>query len=138
MSKKAILTIDDIAPDREVVTVFGKDYELLDYEDMGLIRYSKFLKKYSAVGGIASKAAELSDEAAELSDEEFEKLDNELTEMTETVLMGIPHEIAAKIPIEKKQKVLAVFFTVATNVLMGKTEQIKAKMPNEEKPIGEN
>lgn len=130
MAKKAILTIDDIAPDREIVTVFGKDYELLDYEDMGLIRYSKFLKKYSAVGGIASKAAEL-------SDEDFEKLDAELTEMTETVLVGIPHEIAAKIPIEKKQKVLAVFFTVATKVLTGQTEKIKAEIPGEVKQTGE-
>ncbi len=126
MAKKAILTIDDIAPDREIVTVFGKDYELLDYEDMGLIRYSKFLKKYSAVGEIASKAAEL-------SDEEFEKLDAELTEMTETVLVGIPHEIAAKIPIEKKQKVLAVFFTIATRVLTKETETIKMEAENDQK-----
>ena len=130
MAKKAILTIDDIAPDREIVTVFGKDYELLDYEDMGLIRYSKFLKKYSAIGEIAAKAAEL-------SDEDFEKLDNELTEMTETVLISIPHEIAVKIPIEKKQKVLAVFFTVATKALTMQTEKIKAEIPGEVKQTGE-
>ena len=96
MAKKAILTIDDIALDREIVTVFGHDYELLDYEDMGLTKYSKFIKRYSAIGEQAAKAAEL-------SDEEYEKLESDLTEMTETVLMGIPHESAIKIPIEKKQ-----------------------------------
>lgn len=118
MSKKAILTIDDLAPDRKIVTVFGKDYELLDYEDMGLVKYSKFIKKYQAVG-------EDADKADELSEEKFEEFENSLTEMVETVLIGIPHEVAAKISIEKKQKVLACFFTVATKTLQATMERPK-------------
>lgn len=125
MDKKAILTIDDIAPDREIVTVFGKDYELLDYEDMGLVKYSKFLKKYSAVGEQARLASDL-DEA------QFEALENSLTEMVEKVLMGISKEDAAKIPLEKKQKVLACFFVTATKTLNGQMEA--AKKESEEKP----
>lgn len=118
MSKKAILTIDDLAPDRKIVTVFGKDYELLDYEDMGLVKYSKFIKKYQAVG-------EDADKADELSEEKFEEFENSLTEMVETVLIDIPHEVAAKISIEKKQKVLACFFTVATKTLQATMERPK-------------
>jgi head-tail adaptor len=120
MAKMAILTIDDIAPEREIVTVFGKDYELLDYEDMGLTKYSKFIKRYGAVGAEAAKASDL-------SDEEYEKLEAELTAMTEIVLIGIPHDVAAKITIEKKQKVLACFFTIATQKLNGQTQKIKAE-----------
>ena len=108
--KKAILTIDDIEPDREIVTVFGKDYQLLDYEDMGLVKYSKFLKKYRAIG-------ENADKADELNENQFDEFERGLTDMVETVLIGIPHEVAEKISIEKKQKVLACFFTVATKTL---------------------
>jgi len=108
--KKAILTIDDIAPDREIVSVFGKDYPLLDYEDMGLVRYSKFIKKYRSVSDQADKADEL-DPAA------YEEFERGLCEMVETVLMGIPHDVAERISIEKKQKVLTCFFTVATRTL---------------------
>ena len=119
MAKKVpILTIDDIAPEREIVTVFGKDYELLDYEDIGLVKYSKFIKKYKSVGDSAEKADEL-------SEAEFEAFDSSLTEMVETVLIGIPHEVAAKISIEKKQKVLACFFTVATKTLQATMERPK-------------
>lgn len=119
MAKKVpILTIDDIAPEREIVTVFGKDYELLDYEDMGLLKYSKFLKKYQAIG-------EDADKASELPEEKFEEFENSLTEMIETVLIGIPHDVAAKISIEKKQKVLACFFTVATKTLQATMERPK-------------
>lgn len=118
MAKKVpILTIDDIT-EREVVTVFGKDYELLDYEDIGLVKYSKFIKKYKSVGDSAEKADEL-------SEAEFEAFDSSLTEMVETVLIGIPHEVAAKISIEKKQKVLACFFTVATKTLQATMERPK-------------
>lgn len=120
MAKKAILTIDDIAPDREIVTVFGKDYPLLDYEDMGLVKYSKFLKKYQAIGEQATNAADLDASA-------FEEFENGLNEMVETILIGIPHDVAAKISIEKKQKVLACFFTVAT-----KTLQAAMKKPETE------
>jgi len=119
MAKKVpILTIDDITPDREIVTVFGKDYELLDYEDIGLVKYSKFIKKYKAVGDSAEKADEL-------SEAEFEAFDSSLTEMVETVLIDIPHEVAEKISIEKKQKVLACFFTVATKTLQATMERPK-------------
>jgi len=121
MAKTAILTIDDIAPDREIVTVFGKDYDLLDYEDMGLAKYSKFLKRYGTVGEQAAKASDLSDEG-------YEKLESELTAMTEIVLMGIPHDVAAKITIEKKQKVLACFFTVATKTLNGQTAKMEKEL----------
>ena len=114
--KKAILTIDDIEPDREIVSVFGKDYPLLDYEDMGLVAYSRFLKKYQVIGDQAAKAGEL--DAA--SYEEFGK---SLSEMVETVLMGIPHDVSAKISIEKKQKVLACFFTVATKTLQASMKE---------------
>jgi hypothetical protein len=118
MAKKVpILTIDDIT-EREVVTVFGKEYELLDYEDIGLVKYSKFIKKYKSVGDSAEKADEL-------SEEEFEAFDSSLTEMVETVLIGIPHEVAAKISVEKKQKVLACFFTVATKTLQATMERPK-------------
>ena len=120
MAKKAILTIDDITPDREIVTVFGKDYPLLDYEDMGLVKYSKFLKKYQAIGEQATNAADLDASA-------FEEFENGLNEMVETILIGIPHDVAAKISIEKKQKVLACFFTVAT-----KTLQAAMKKPETE------
>lgn len=120
MAKKAILTIDDIAPDREIVTVFGKDYPLLDYEDMGLVKYSKFLKKYQAIGEQATNAADLDASA-------FEEFENGLNEMVEAILIGIPHDVAAKISIEKKQKVLACFFTVAT-----KTLQAAMKKPETE------
>jgi len=108
--KKAILTIDDIAPDREIVSVFGKDYPLLDYEDMGLVEYSRFLKKYQGIGEQAAKAHELDSEA-------FKEFERGLCEMVETVLMGIPHDVAERISIEKKQKVLTCFFTVATKTL---------------------
>ena len=108
--KKAILTIDDIAPDREIVSVFGKDYPLLDYEDMGLVRYSKFIKKYRSVSDQAEKADELDTPA-------YEEFERGLCEMVETVLMGIPHDVAERISIEKKQKVLTCFFTVATRTL---------------------
>lgn len=118
--KKAILTIDDIAPDREIVTVFGKDYPLLDYEDMGLVRYSKFIKEYRAIGDQAENAADL--DAAT-----YEEFERGLNRMVETVLMGIPHDVAEKISIEKKQKVLACFFTVAT-----KTLQAAMKKPETE------
>jgi hypothetical protein len=77
MAKKAILTIDDVAPEREIVTVFGKDYELLDYEDMGLVKYSKFIKKYSAI-------AEQAEKASDLDGLEFEAFENGLNEMVET------------------------------------------------------
>lgn len=120
MEKKPILTIDDIAPDREVVTVFGKPYELLDYEDMGLVKYAKFIKKYQAVGDTAQSAAELDDAG-------YEGLDADLTAMTETVLMGIPHDVAVKLSIDKKQKVIAAFFTVAT----AKLKQINAIQQSE-------
>ena len=111
MAKKVpILTIDDIAPEREIVTVFGKDYELLDYEDMGLVKYSKFLKKYLAI-------AEQAEKAVDLDGSEFEAFENSLNEMVETVLIGIPHEVAAKISIEKKQKVVTIFFTITTKVI---------------------
>ena len=118
--KKAILTIDDIEPDREIVTVFGKDYPLLDYEDMGLVKYSKFLKKYRAIG-------ENADKADELDENQFDEFERGLTDMVETVLIGIPHDVAVKISIEKKQKVLACFFTVAT-----KTLQATMKKPESE------
>lgn len=121
--KKAILTIDDIAPDREIVSVFGKDYPLLDYEDMGLVRYSKFLKKYRAVGEQAEKADELDAPA-------YGEFERGLCEMVETVLMGIPHDVAEKISIEKKQKVLTCFFTVATRTL-------QATMKDPEKTEGQ-
>ena len=120
MAKKAILTIDDVAPEREIVTVFGKDYELLDYEDMGLVKYSKFIKKYSAI-------AEQAEKASDLESSEFEAFENGLNEMVETVLIGIPHEVAAKISIEKKQKVVAVFFTVATKALNATMERQKTE-----------
>lgn len=131
MAKQAILTIENIAPDREIVTVFGKDYELLDYEDMGLTKYSKFIKKYSAIGERAAKAAEL-------DDAEYEKLESDLTEMTEAVLIGIPHDVAAKISIEKKQKVVACFFTVATKTLNGQTEKLNAELESEKKQTTES
>lgn len=114
--KKAILTIDDIAPDREIVSVFGKDYPLLDYEDMGLVAYSRFLKKYQAIGDQAAKAGEL--DAAT-----YEEFGRSLNEMVETVLMGIPHDVAERISIEKKQKVLTCFFTVATKTLQASMKE---------------
>jgi len=114
MAKKPILIIDDLAPEHEIVTVFGQDYELLDYEDMGLTKYSKFLKKYGSIG-------ERITVGADLTDEEYEKLENDLTEMVKTILIGIPHDVAARITFEKKQKVLACFFTVATQKIQGMT-----------------
>ncbi|HQM02112.1 MAG TPA: hypothetical protein PLH98_16415 [Ruminococcus flavefaciens] len=116
--KKAILTIDEITPEREIVTVFGKDYELLDFEDLGLIKYSKFLKKYQGVSEQAQKITEL-------DDTEYEAFDAALSEMVQAVLIGITPDVVAKIPIEKKQKVLTVFFTLATQKLTAKTEEAK-------------
>jgi len=124
--KKAILTIENIEPEREVVTVFGKDYQLLDYEDMGIVPYSKFLKKYTGIGEQAAKAADL-------SDAEFEQFDNSLTEMVCKVLIGITKEEAAKIRIEQRQKVVACFFTIATRILIAKnTEAKKESQPTTE------
>lgn len=122
MSKKAILTIENIEPEREVVTVFGKDYELLDYEDMGLVPYSKFLKKYTAIGEQAAKASEL-------SDEEFGAFESALNDMVCTVLIGITKEEAAKIRLEQKQKVVACFFTIATRILIAKNTEAKKESP---------
>jgi len=118
MAKKSILTIDDVIPDREIVTVFGRDYELLDFEDLGLIKYSKFLKRYQGISEQVQKITEL-------DDAEYEAFDAALNEMVQAVLIGITPEVVAKIPIEKKQKVLTVFFTLATQKLMAKTEETK-------------
>jgi len=118
MAKKAILIIDDLAPDRELVTVFGKDYELLAYEDMGLVKYSKFLKKYAAIGDDAENASEL-------EEKEFEAFESSLNEMVKTVLVDIPEDVVKRIPIEKKQKVVACFFTVATKTLTAKSTEAK-------------
>jgi hypothetical protein len=47
--------------------------------------------------------------------------------MVQKVLIGIPEEDAAKLPIEKKQKVLAVFFNLATEKIKAATKELEAE-----------
>jgi len=128
MAKKPILTLDAMVPDHEIVSgVFGKEYELLDYEDVGIVLYSRMVKEYGEINEMAARAKDL-------SDKELTEFDARLTTMVQKVLMGISAEDAARLSIDKKQKVLAIFFGLATKKLKAATMELES----ETNPITEN
>lgn len=128
MAKKPILTLDAMVPDHEIVSgVFGKEYELLDYEDLGIVLYSRMVKEYGEINALAAKVTDA-------SDEDLAEFDARLTAMVQKVLIGIPAEDAARLSIDKKQKVLAIFFGLATKKLKAATMELES----ETNPITEN
>ena len=121
MAKKPILTLDAMVPDHEIVSgVFGKEYELLDYEDLGIVLYSRMVKEYGEINALAAKVTDA-------SDEDLAEFDARLTAMVQKVLIGISAEDAARLSIDKKQKVLAIFFGLATKKLKAATMELEAE-----------
>ena len=128
MAKKPILTLDAMVPDHEIVSgVFGKEYELLDYEDLGIVLYSRMVKEYGEINALAAKVTDA-------SDEDLAEFDARLTAMVQKVLIGISAEDAARLSIDKKQKVLAIFFGLATKKLKAATMELES----ETNPLTEN
>lgn len=110
-----VLKFDDIEPDRELVEIGGKQYELLTMDDFSLIEGSK-LRKQMRVMAAAND---------EMTAEQVEEYKATVDSIVGKVLVGIDAEVVKGMKIRHKEALLTHFF----NAVVAQRGAAKAKDP---------
>jgi len=98
-----VLRIDDVEPDRDTIEISGKSYELLGYEDFGLIDNARLRKNGQLILGDMGKLDEL-DEAG------LRTFEDRIESMICRVLNGLEPEVAKALPYKHKAAILTAFW----------------------------
>lgn len=116
---KVILTIDDIAPDRDRISVHGKEYELKTLDDFGLVANAEVRRLGNAIVADMQQVGSM-DESG-LAD-----FETRLNAFLGKLIIGIsPDEIAA-MPYKHRASCLVAFWKSVVEMSRLATEATKA------------
>jgi hypothetical protein len=100
---KQILVIDDIAPDRDIVTIRGVNYELLTYDDFGLADNATLQR-------LGRRVVAAMSHIAEIKEKEIPAFEADLDAMIGKILKDIPEDVAKGLNYRQKAAVLTAFW----------------------------
>lgn len=96
MAPNTLLELTTDAPERAVIKIDGKPYELLSRDDLGLKEDAEFRRLVK----------EFSDEQ---TGKDWQKMDVLLGSMVKSIVINIPNEVLEKLSDAKKLKIIEAF-----------------------------
>lgn len=96
MAQKTLLELSTDAPERAVIRIDGKTYELRGRDDLGLKEDAEFRRMAKAFGDTQP-------------DGDWQKLAGALDSMVGVIVLGISAEVLAKLSDVKKLKIVEAF-----------------------------
>lgn len=100
---KLVLTIEDIAPDRDTVEIHGKSYELMQMDDFSLSKNAEVRRQ----GDMVLKAMQ---NLGTMDAEELHAFEDTLNGLIGNILRDIPKEVVEALPYKHRAALLVAFW----------------------------
>jgi hypothetical protein len=127
MSRQPILTLETLEPERPIIAIDGKPYELVVISDLGVIAQARLFRLISDTKDLAAELDGIKDDRVpELT---LHRLEAVLEEATALVLRA-PDEVRAKLSDQQKRRVLEAFRSTVETTTPRPTEKRRPRGPS--------
>ena len=114
---KLVLSIDDIAPDRDTVEIHGKSYELMQMDDFSLSKNAEVRRQ-------GDKVLKAMQDLGAMTPEALQDFEETLNGLIGNIIREIPADIVAALPYKHRASLLVAFWqAVATQGKVGTAEK---------------
>jgi hypothetical protein len=108
---KELLTLDAMEPDRDFITINGKQYDLREQDELSLSELARIRRESRTVVDAGS--------AAEMSEEDAKKFETFLDDIVKTVVIGLEASVIDKLRSAQKIQIVSAFMAVAAQKRAG-------------------